>query len=123
MKYLSEAYPRDEWSPDRIQLWIQQVADLDFDSAKDAVVFWVSTEKWPPSVAEIRDRALVNWRQRYPRTPQLSAVPEPVEITPEQREANLKVVREFIGALKRDPGYAMTLGEWMAFQNKPAASE
>ena len=54
---LSKAYRRDEWEPDRMRLWARLIADLDAGATEAAVLGWISTEPWPPTVAEIRARA------------------------------------------------------------------
>lgn len=56
IKILSEAYPRDEWSTERIKLWTLMLADLDRGPARESVLQWIRTEKWPPTIAEIRER-------------------------------------------------------------------
>ena len=41
-KYLSEAYPRDEWSQERYVLWADAIGDLDFEATQEAAKRWVN---------------------------------------------------------------------------------
>ena len=57
-------YPKYNMLPnaEAIDLWYQELKDLPYDVAAGALRKWVATEKWPPSIAEIRSSAgeLVN---------------------------------------------------------------
>lgn len=55
---LAQAYPRDAWSPERVELWASLVLDLDYERGKAAVLRWILAEKWPPTIAEIRELAI-----------------------------------------------------------------
>lgn len=57
-------------------------------------------EKWPPTVAEIRELSLMVWEEQ--RRQSIRLLPkqgDEVEISPEQRAANLKLVREMVEKL------------------------
>lgn len=41
-------------SPEAMDLWYQELKDLPADVATAVLRKWVATEKWPPSIAEIR---------------------------------------------------------------------
>ena len=49
-------------NPEAMDLWYQELKDLPYPVASAALRKWVGTEKWPPSIAEIRATAgeLVN---------------------------------------------------------------
>lgn len=99
-QYLSEAYPRDEWSQERFVLWADAIGDLDHHATIEAAKRWVKGEKWPPTVAEIRELSeVVRDEQRRQAIRMLPpADPEP-EITPEQRAANLERLRAMVQKL------------------------
>lgn len=45
-------------TPEAKNLWYQELKDLDAGTATAVLRKWVATEKWPPSIAEIRAMAL-----------------------------------------------------------------
>lgn len=100
-KYLSEAYPKDVWSEERFVLWADAIGDLDFASTQKAARQWVLTEKWPPTVAEIRDLALSFITDRLPRALQLCPPWESTDppLTEEQRATNIKRIHEMTAEL------------------------
>lgn len=53
---LKTYYPRENLLPNRpaVELWYRQLQDLPYDVAEAALNKWVSTNKWSPSIAEIR---------------------------------------------------------------------
>ena len=53
---LKTYYPRENLLPNRpaMELWYRQLQDLPYDVAETALNKWVSTNKWSPSIAEIR---------------------------------------------------------------------
>ena len=57
---LKTYYPRENLLPNNqaIELWFNQLADLDYTAAELALNKWVSTSKWSPSIADIREAAL-----------------------------------------------------------------
>ena len=52
-------YPRYNMlpNPEAIDLWYQELKDIPYDLAASALRKWTNTEKWPPSIAEIRSMA------------------------------------------------------------------
>ena len=56
---LKNYYPTDNLLADNtaVELWYRQLGDLDYKIAEAALLMWVSTEKWPPSIAEFREKA------------------------------------------------------------------
>ena len=52
-------YPKEQIIPNEIamELWYQELADIPFDVAQLTLRKWVSTNKWSPSIAEIRELA------------------------------------------------------------------
>lgn len=100
--YLSEAYPRDEWSPNRLLLWMQHLADLEAEHTARAITTWIQTQNWPPTVAQIRELSHNYHREALgSRNLQLAEQSEAVEITPDQRAANLKQISQMVEKLKR----------------------
>ena len=56
---LKTFYPRDQLLPNEqaMQLWYAQLRDIPDDVAQLALHKWVATNKWPPTIAEIRETA------------------------------------------------------------------
>lgn len=81
-------------------LWADAIADLDHPATVEAAKRWVRGEKWPPTVAEIRELSeFVREEMRRAAIRMLPpAEPEP-EITPEQRAANIKRVKAMVEEL------------------------
>lgn len=54
---LKTYYPREQLLPNReaLELWYNQLSDLPYDLAEIALQKWVATEKWSPSISEIRE--------------------------------------------------------------------
>jgi hypothetical protein len=57
---LAECYRRDPWTKERIKIWARMIADLDYRATKTAVLAWVRSERWPPTIAEIRGLVTVD---------------------------------------------------------------
>ncbi len=53
---IKSCYPRDNLlSIDKvIEVWYRQLEDLDYAIAMTALNKWIATEKWPPTIADIR---------------------------------------------------------------------
>ena len=53
-------YPRERLLPNKeaMELWYTQLNDLSYEVAVKVLSIWVTTEKWSPSIAEIREKAL-----------------------------------------------------------------
>jgi hypothetical protein len=53
-------YPREKLLPNKesMELWYTQLNDLSYEVAVKVLNVWVTTEKWSPSIAEIREKAL-----------------------------------------------------------------
>lgn len=53
---LKTAYPRDEMFLDKttLDVWYEMLKDLPYQQTKLAVTKWIATQKWSPSIAEIR---------------------------------------------------------------------
>lgn len=62
LRVLVECYRRDDWTPERVQVWTTLIGDLPFEETQEAILGWARMEKWPPTPAEIR--ALVGEIQR-----------------------------------------------------------
>lgn len=56
---LSTYYPRQQVIPNKqaLELWFRRLSDLDYEDAQAALNEWVETEKWPPTIADIREKA------------------------------------------------------------------
>lgn len=56
---LKTFYPRDQLLPNTqaMELWYAQLRDIPNDVAELALHKWVATNKWPPTIAEIRETA------------------------------------------------------------------
>lgn len=50
-------YPREQILPNQqaMELWYREIQDIPFDVAEMALRKWVSTNKWSPSIADIRE--------------------------------------------------------------------
>lgn len=57
---LKTYYPKDNLLPNdyAISLWYEQLKDLNYNLAMNGVVKYVSTNKFPPSIADIRECAV-----------------------------------------------------------------
>lgn len=58
MALLKGAFPRQDVTPETLQVYCEFLADLDFNTAKDAIKRIVSTSRFWPTIAEIRDACL-----------------------------------------------------------------
>ncbi len=56
---LKTYYPRENLIPNdqAAQLWFYQLQDLDYKTTEAALNAWVATQKWSPSIAELRAEA------------------------------------------------------------------
>lgn len=56
---LKTYYPRENLLPtnEAMELWYRELMDIGYEIAQAALRKWVGTEKWPPSIAEIRSMA------------------------------------------------------------------
>lgn len=56
-KALRHYYPRESLMPNQeaVALWYDELQDLDAKAVKAALRKWVATNKWSPSIAEIRE--------------------------------------------------------------------
>lgn len=52
-------YPREAILPNQqaMELWFQELSDIPYDIASASLRKWVATNKWSPSIAEIREMA------------------------------------------------------------------
>ena len=52
-------YPKENILPNKeaMQLWFRELHDIPYNVAEAALRKWVSTNKWSPSIAEIREMA------------------------------------------------------------------
>jgi hypothetical protein len=50
-------YPKEAILPNQqaMELWYREIGDIPFDVAETALRKWVATNKWSPSIAEIRE--------------------------------------------------------------------
>lgn len=73
-KAIRQYYPRETImpTPESVALWFEELKDLDATATKTAIRKWVSTNKWSPSIAEIREQvaAITNpkikdWSEAY----------------------------------------------------------
>ncbi|MGI8426070.1 MAG: replicative helicase loader/inhibitor [Actinomycetota bacterium] len=55
-KLLANAYPgAEKWTAERVMIWTEMMSDLDVEDVHSAAVAWIGTQKWAPSVSEIRE--------------------------------------------------------------------
>lgn len=56
---LKTYYPREQILPNQqaMELWFRELQDIPADVAETSLRKWVSTSKWSPSIAEIREMA------------------------------------------------------------------
>lgn len=57
---LKTYYPREGLLPNSqaMELWFRQLQDIPYIVAEASLNKWVATQKWPPSIAEIREMAM-----------------------------------------------------------------
>lgn len=61
LTYLRSAYPNHAETlatPETAMVWHEALKDIDYAVAQAAILKWVMTEKWPPSIADIRSSAV-----------------------------------------------------------------
>lgn len=58
IKNLMSAYPRQDLDRDSIDMYVNNLIDLDFEVAKDVVYKHIRTGKWFPSIAELREASV-----------------------------------------------------------------
>lgn len=53
-------YPRENLLPNTkaMELWFRQLEDIPYDLAELMLTSWVATNKWSPSIADIREKCL-----------------------------------------------------------------
>ena len=53
-------YPKEKLLPNEqaMQLWFSQLQDIPYDVAEVTLNKWVATNKWSPSIADIREQAI-----------------------------------------------------------------
>lgn len=66
-RMLAEVYRRDEWTPERYEVWTSLLADLPLENTVEAVRGWACAEKWPPSPAELRALVFENHQAKAER--------------------------------------------------------
>lgn len=56
-KAIRTYYPRENFLPNQeaIALWYDALKDLDYKATETAVKAWVATNKWSPSIADLRE--------------------------------------------------------------------
>lgn len=52
---LRAAYPRQAIDDDNLRVYVHRMRDLEFEAGKRAVVAWIDTSKWFPTIAELRE--------------------------------------------------------------------
>lgn len=74
---LRSTYPQSQilTTNEAISLWFELLSDLPYAAASAAVQKWVSSEKWPPTIADIREGAT---KSIIPEIPEWSAAWETV---------------------------------------------
>lgn len=63
---IAAAYPSFEVDKARIAVWVQMIGDLDYELAETAVRRHIALSRFPPTIAEIREQALVASRGPEP---------------------------------------------------------
>jgi len=53
IKKISGAYPNLEFNENRIKIWVEMMADIDYSLAVTRLKKHITTSKFPPSIAEI----------------------------------------------------------------------
>ena len=53
-------YPRERLLPNKesMELWFEQLKDIPYSVAYKVLNVWVATQKWSPSIADLREKAL-----------------------------------------------------------------
>lgn len=56
---LKTFYPKEKLfeTEQAVELWFQQLKDIDINVLKLALSTWVATEKWSPTIADLREKA------------------------------------------------------------------
>jgi hypothetical protein len=83
-------------------LWADAIADLDWDATYEAAKRWVKSEKWPPTVAELREGSRIAMDDIRRESMHLLPPPEfEPQLTPAQRAENIKRAREMVEQLAK----------------------
>lgn len=62
VKGLKSSYTSTFFLPDEdaVKVWYQLLKDLDYRQLNDAIMYWIQTEKNPPTIADLRGRVREN---------------------------------------------------------------
>lgn len=65
---LKITYPRDNFIQDdnAMMVWYDLLKDLDAAAVKSAIVEWISTQQWPPTIADIRKGVVIKTQGHVP---------------------------------------------------------
>ena len=65
---LKTYYPKEQLLPNQqaMELWYKQLEDIPYHVAETALQKWVATNKWSPSIAEIREAVTGISKERIP---------------------------------------------------------
>lgn len=66
LNVINAAYPTFEATPERVKVYCEMLSDLDIEPLKAAARQHIAVNKWPPSVAELRDVAASVTRPELP---------------------------------------------------------
>lgn len=61
LTFLRSSYPNHAEAlakPETAEIWHRALADIDYEVAQLAITKWVMTEKWPPTIADIREASV-----------------------------------------------------------------
>lgn len=60
VKCILAYYPNSQalQSPEAVELWYRQLSDIPYEIANGALDRWVASNKWPPTIADIREAAV-----------------------------------------------------------------
>lgn len=92
---LAAAYPRQELSNATTALYVDRLQRERYEPARDAIESLVDSSRWFPAISEIRDE-IARYRDRYAP----KALEEP-ELTEEERQENLRRIRDLASRIGR----------------------
>jgi hypothetical protein len=64
---MATAWDQRAWSEEKIDLYSRMLVDLEYRTTSQAVRWLIQHAKWPPTVAEVRERVLVIEKARHAR--------------------------------------------------------
>ena len=87
----SVGFQGDFWTPDRVDVWCEELRDLDFDATQRACREWARSNSKPPTIADIRNAVLPDTGHPGPE--------EAWALVPKTEEVSAVVTQQILSAM------------------------